>query len=180
MHKYIMGGNNVLKPNNLFVLENQVIYDLTEFNKKYAIYLRCGNTGNPNNSKIDLNEHPCPSEDRTVLYNDVKNAYDKLTQTVAPLGSIVVLQNAINSMDTSEGTTPAQYMQNYQTIMSKYEDIVKKRQSLDANLAELYEIGDTKSNFYQRQLMMTSYTKILLTIIASSTLLAIFITMRKK
>ena len=175
-----MGGNNILRPNNLFDLENQVINDLTDFNKKYAIYLRCGNTGNANSQNIDLSEYPCPSGDKTILYNDVQNAYNKLTSRVAPLGSIFVLQNAVQNMDISGGTTPSTYLENYQMIMAKYAEIVKKRQSLDANLAELYEIGDTKSNFYQRQLMMSSYTKILLTIIASSTVVILFFNMKKK
>jgi hypothetical protein len=62
----------------------------------------------------------------------------------------------------------------------KYKEIVKNRQSLDAKLAELYEIGDTTSNFYQKKLVSTSYTKILLTVLATSLVVTAFVVARRK
>ena len=166
-----MPNNNIITPNNLFNLENQVIVDLTDFNRKYEVYSRCvatgGTTGltNQNNKNINLAGKPCPT-DVSRLSADLEKAYLKLTQPTAPLGSIVLLKNAINSMSSTGGITPQEYLNNYNTIMNTYQEVLKKRQSLDASLTELYEVGDNKSNFYQRQLMATSYTKILLTSLA--------------
>jgi succinate dehydrogenase/fumarate reductase flavoprotein subunit len=173
-----MSGNNTLHPNDLFALENQVISDLTDFNKKYTLFLRCENTNNPNRSKINFVDQPCPTNTISIR-QDAINAYNKLTNTSSPIGSIVQLQNAINKMD-SDATTPKQYLQNYHNIMNSYTEIVKKRQSLDASLVELYEIGDNSSSFYQKKLVSTSYTKILLTILATSLTVAVFISIRNK
>lgn len=64
--------------------------------------------------------------------------------------------------------------------MNNYGYIKNLRQDLDAKLSDLYEIGDTKSNFYQRKLMSDSYTKILLTILATSLTVVVFISMSRK
>jgi hypothetical protein len=171
-----MPGPNLLTPNNLFTLENAVMADLTDFNKKYRLYLTCANTGNPNQSYV--NKSICPTN-VSNLQTDVENAYKKLVSTTAPLGSLVVLQNAIDGLQNT-GINQSQYMQNYYDIMNKYKDVVKKRQSLDSSLAELYEIGDTTGTFYQKKLVSTSYTKILLTVLATSLTIAAFMTMRNK
>jgi len=169
---------NLVNPNNLFALENAVMADLTDFNKKYRLYLTCGNTGNPNQRYFD--KSICP-RDVSNLKLDMDNAYAKLTSTTAPLGSIVVLQNAINNLpQTSGGIDQAQYMRNYYDIINKYKDVISKRQALDSSLTELYEIGDTSTNFYQKKLISTSYTKIILTILATSLTVAAFMTMRNK
>jgi hypothetical protein len=169
-------SNNILRPNNLFDLENTVMQDLTNFNKKYAAYLRCGNNHNLN---IDNTRYPCSENDKKVMLGDVEEAYTKLVNNTEPKGSINKLNDAINAMGDG-GITNETYAIRYKTIIDTYSDVVKKRQSIDANLAELYEIGDTRTNFYQRQLMTTSYTKILLTIIASTLTVVIFLNMRKK
>jgi succinate dehydrogenase/fumarate reductase flavoprotein subunit len=169
-------NNNLVEPNNLFVLENAVIADLTDFNKKYRLYLTCGTTGNKNQTYFD--KSICPT-DSTTLRSNVDIAYAKLTSD--PNGSLVLLQNAINNLpQTTGGIDQTQYIKNYYDIMNKYKEVVNKRQSLDAKLAELYEIGDTSSNFYQKKLISTSYTKILLTVLATSLTIAAFMTMRNK
>jgi succinate dehydrogenase/fumarate reductase flavoprotein subunit len=175
--------NNLLIPNNLFDLENEVMKDLTDFNKKYRLYLTCGQTGNVNQK--DVNQKICSEVKGGTFYTDVTNAYAKLTNptrtATAPLGSLVALQNAINKLQlTTGGIDQAQYMKNYTDILNKYQDVVRKRQSLDSSLAELYEIGDSSSNFYQKKLVSTSYTKILLTVLATSLTVAAFMTMRNK
>lgn len=179
-----MAESNLLQPNNLFALENLVITHLIDYNKKYALFTRCGDTGNPRQRNIDFVGEPCPTN-KDSLRQDLIDAYDKLGNTNAsaskPLGSIIQLKDAVNEM--SSGPTsmnPQQYLQNYYMIMNAYEDIGKKRNTLDANLAELYGIGDTTSNFYQKKLISTSYTKILLTILATSLTVAAFMAMRKK
>jgi hypothetical protein len=169
--------NNLVNPNNLFALENTVMTDLTDFNKKYRLYLTCANTGSSTQHAFD--KSICPN-DVANLQSDMENAYKKITSTTAPLGSLVVLQNAITNLTTTTGgIDQTQYMTNYYNILNTYKDVVKKRQSLDASLAELYEIGDTSSNFYEKKLVSTSYTKILLTVLATSLTVAAFMTMRK-
>ena len=77
------------------------------------------------------------------------------------------------------GKTPQAYEDTYKEILSKYDSLLKLRQELDTNLVELYGIGDTKSNFYEKELMYASYSKILLTILATSLTYMIFVHMRK-
>jgi hypothetical protein len=99
----------------------------------------------------------------------------------APGGSLVKLQDAIKYLpETSGGIDQTQYLENYYAILNQYKDVVKKRQDLDAKLAELYEIGDTSNNFYQKKLITTSYTKILLTVLATSLTITAFMVMRNK
>jgi hypothetical protein len=173
------GGNNILSPANIFELENEVINDLTNFNKLYSAYFRCASV--TSTSVRDSVSYPCSDADKAVTQQQVNDAYAKLSSTTTtPQGSIVRLNAAISAMGTTGGTTPSQYVENYNAIMRSYSEIIKKRQQLDAGLAELYEIGDTKNNFYQRQLMATSYGKILLTIIASSITVGIFLTLKKQ
>ena len=169
-------NNNLVEPNNLFALENAVMADLTNFNKKYRLYLTCGRTGNTNQKYFD--KSICPTK-ATNLRSSVDNAYAKLTAN--PNGSLVLLQKAIDNLpQTTGGIDKTQYIKNYYDILNKYKEVVYKRQSLDAKLAELYEIGDTSSNFYQKKLISTSYTKILLTVLATSLTIAAFMTMRNK
>lgn len=169
---------NLVNPNNLFALENAVMADLTDFNRKYRLYLTCGSTGNANQKFFD--KTICPA-DVSNLRSDVDKAYAKLASATAPLGSLVVLQTAIDNLpQTTGGISQSQYMQNYYDIMNKYKDVVRKRQSLDSSLAELYGIGDTSSNFYQKKLISTSYTKILLTVLATTLTIGAFMAMRNK
>uniref|UniRef100_A0A6C0K2J5 Uncharacterized protein n=1 Tax=viral metagenome TaxID=1070528 RepID=A0A6C0K2J5_9ZZZZ len=174
--------NNLVNPNNLFALENEVMADLTNFNAKYRLYLTCANTLSPN--RLSFDKAICPRPRNTYnLKSDLDTAYHKLTSTTTtrPLGSLVRLQQAIDNFpSTNNGVDQAQYMINYQHILTEYSKVVKIRQSLDAKLAELYEIGDTTNNFYEKKLMSTSYTKILLTILATSLTIAAFMTMRNK
>jgi len=173
-----MPSPNLLSPNNLFALENAVMADLTDFNRKYRLYLTCGTTGNANQKYFD--KTICPAN-VSNLRSDVDKAYTKLTKNTEPLGSLVVLQNAINNLPkTTKGISQSQYIQNYYDILNKYKDVVSKRQALDSSLAELYEIGDTSSNFYQKKLISTSYTKILLTVLATTLTVAAFMAMRNK
>jgi hypothetical protein len=169
-------NNNLVNPSNLFALENDVMKDLTDFNKKYRLYLTCGPTGNINQPYI--NKNICTGVNPSNLKTDLDNAYKKLT---APGGSLVKLQDAIKYLpETSGGIDQTQYLENYYAILNQYKDVVKKRQDLDAKLAELYEIGDTSNNFYQKKLITTSYTKILLTVLATSLTITAFMVMRNK
>ena len=169
-------NNNLVNPNNLFALENAVMADLTDFNKKYRLYVTCANTGNQNRGYF--NKSICPT-DVNSLRSDLDTAYAKLTN--ATNGSLVILQKAIDNLpQTTGGIDQSQYIQNYYDIMNKYKDVLSKRQALDSSLAELYEIGDTSTNFYEKKLMSTSYTKIILTILATTLTVGAFMTMRNK
>jgi len=170
-------NNNLINPNNIFQLENAVMADLTEFNKQYRLYLTCGNTGNSNQQYID--KSICNGDTNRSI-DPLNNAYHKLVNDQGT-GSLNILNSAIDNLkNTSGGIDQNQYIQNYYDILAKYKIIVNQRQSLDAKLNELYEIGDTSSNFYQKKLVGTSYTKILLTVLATGLVVTAFIVTRNK
>ena len=133
-------NNNLVTPNNLFALENEVMNDLTNFNKTYQLYLTC------NKNQSMFGNVDCTSDNAPSLAS-VITVYNKLTDTTTDQkGSLVRLQTAIDSLKSTDGntndvgTTQAQYIANYNYIMNNYKNVVKKRQSLDSSLAELYEI----------------------------------------
>lgn len=169
-------NNNLVTPYNLFALENDVMKDLTDFNKKDRLYLTCDpSTGVQNQRFID--KTICPADVRK-LKQEREDAYKKLT---APGGSLVKLQAAIaNLKNTDNVIDQRQYLENYYAILNQYRDVVGNRQDLDAKLAELYEIGDTSNTFYQKKLISTSYTKIILTILATTLTISAFMVMRNK
>lgn len=176
--------NNIIDPTNIFELENQVIADLNAFNKAYQTYIICKNTNTYFNDR--KGDAVCGNDSAlgnlTTAYKKLINEDNGSNKT----GSLYLLNEAINALPTEallqSGTIKkkAEYLNNYRVLMRNYENVLKKRQALDANLTELYEIGDTGTNFYQKKLISTSYTKILLTILATTLTVAAFMTMRNK
>jgi hypothetical protein len=164
-------NNNDLEHPNIFVLEQDAITKLTIANKMYQRYFCSLNNTTYTTLCAEFNDK----------YADISQFNDAVS---AANDSIIALKTAIAALPTyGTGTSYVNkndYATNYDTIMSNYKDIVKKRQELDSSLTELYEIGDTAGNFYQKKLISTSYTKILLTIIATSLTVAAFMTMRNK
>ena len=164
-------GNNLKKPNNIFDLERNVFNNLNNFNQVYASHLRCSKTGgNANNELID--QSTCPSNVPTN--NDVKNAYTKLS------ASITTLQNAIATMKANGGASPADYDASYNQILATYANVLETRDNLDEKIAELYNTNDSALNFYDRMYISTIYSKILLTILATSLAYYVFMQMRKR
>jgi len=101
--------------------------------------------------------------------------------TIVNALSFALFGNALtNIKNNPNGKNNSQYNNDYVQIINNYNEIVSTRQSLDAKLAELYEIGDTKSNFYQKKLISTSYTKIILTVLATALVVTAFIVAKNK
>ena len=175
--------SNIESPADIFKLENDVMRDLTDFNREYRRYLTCGKdiggTGNRRDFLPYFDKSICGGT-TDIAINDLDAAYAKLTNT-SGTGSLDRLTAAVNSLSrsTTVGTNLSQYTQNYYYILGKYKEVVKNRQSLDAKLSELYQIGDTTSNFYQKKLVSTSYTKILLTVLATSLVVTAFVVARR-
>jgi succinate dehydrogenase/fumarate reductase flavoprotein subunit len=154
--------------------------DLTNFNKEYRLYLTCKNGVSFNTS------NPLHYFDKTICNGNTKTrtnldaAYNNLTNP-DQTGSLDILTTAVNGLSTNTGGTDlSQYNRNYYDILTKYNEVVKNRQSMDAKLAELYQIGDTTSNFYQKKLVSTSYTKILLTVLATGLVVTAFVVAQRK
>ena len=144
---------NIETPENIFKLENAVMDDLTKFNKEYRLYLTCRDkredAGLPINP-LDYVDRSICNGNTTMARTDLDAAYARLSNTNRT-GSLDKLTAAVNTLSpTTGGTNLLQYKDNYNIILTKYNEIVKNRQSLDAKLAELYQIGDTTSNFYQK------------------------------
>jgi hypothetical protein len=160
-------SNNLVQPSNIFALESDVVQKLTAFNQTYAQFLRC-NTGSGNANVNILNAH-CTTipqaSDVTNAYNSVKTALQKLIDAYSHM--------------SPGGKTPPEYEQTYNDIMNTYKSVQHLRGQLDTELTELYRIGDTKSNFYERQLMSASYSKVLLIILATSLTYYLFVKLRK-
>lgn len=175
--------SNIESPADIFNLENAVMADLTNFNKEYRLYVTCGGdaagTGNRKDFLPYFNKDICQGNTNMTIAN-LDAAYNRLTNS-NKTGSLDRLTDAVNGLSTSSGgTNLSQYKSNYYIILRKYNEVVKNRQSLDAKLAELYQIGDTTSNFYQKKLVSTSYTKILLTVLATSLVVTAFVVAQRK
>jgi hypothetical protein len=63
--------------------------------------------------------------------------------------------------------------------MSQYEEMVKNRIEIDTKLRELNNINGASSNFYEKQYISTAYTKILLTVLATTIAYYVFMKLRK-
>ena len=139
---------------DLFQLEKDVLKRLNEFNQTYAQYSRCLN------GAIRIND-PNNCENLSQMNQNVKDSYSRLSTALHDL------QNAINNSRNLSGSK-------YNDIVDGYSKVKSLRSKLDDQLAELYQVGDTKFNFYEKQLMSSSYNKILLIILATSLTVYLF------
>jgi hypothetical protein len=153
-----MSSKNLKSPKDIFQMEQDVMAKLNTFNQTYATYLRC--TTNPSNSKNQyIDKSTCPANGITDA--EVTTAYNNV-QT-----SIATLKGAMALMDNT-GVTPKQYDMNYNNMLSSYKTLTDTRKQVDQNLAELYNTTDGTASFYNKMYMGTIYSKILLTVLATS------------
>lgn len=151
--------------NNIFALEKDVLTNLNNFNSLYANYVNC-------TLKKSTTTTSCPTSE--VSLETVNTAYDA---TKTSIGS---LQTALAALSpTNGGPTPTQYDASYNAIMGQYEKMVKTRVEIDAKLRELNNINGTSSDFYEKQYISTAYTKILLTVLATTVAYYVFMKLRK-
>jgi hypothetical protein len=151
---------------NIFALEKDVLSNLNNFNSLYANYVNC------TLKKSTTNTTSCPSSEVTL--ETVNYAYD------ATKNSIAALQTALGSLSpTNGGPTPSQYDTSYNAIMGQYEQMVKNRVEIDTKLRELNNINGASSDFYEKQYISTAYTKILLTVLATTVAYYVFMKLRK-
>jgi hypothetical protein len=151
---------------NIFALEKDVLSNLNNFNSLYANYVNC------TLKKSTTNTTSCPSSE--VSLETVNYAYD------ATKNSIAALQTALGSLSpTNGGPTPSQYDTSYNAIMGQYEQMVKNRVEIDTKLRELNNINGASSDFYEKQYISTAYTKILLTVLATTVAYYVFMKLRK-
>lgn len=165
-------GKDLTSPTDVFTLEQIAMTKLNTFNQAYANYLRCGDTNNQNQNYID--KSACKETDKSVYKTTVDSAYEDLS------GALISLDDALNKMGKREGKTPEQYDASYNSMLSTYNDLVKTRQEIDEELAELYNTTDGVNSFYNKMYMSTMYSKILLTILATSLLYYVIMKLRKK
>lgn len=151
--------------NNIFALEKDVLTNLNNFNSLYANYVNC-------TLKKSTTTTSCPASE--VSLETVNTAYD------ATKNSIASLQTALTALSPSNGgPTPAQYDASYNAIMGQYEQMVKNRVEIDTKLRELNNINGASSEFYEKQYISTAYTKILLTVLATTVAYYVFMKLRK-
>ena len=173
----------LFSPKDIFDLEQKMLADLQDFQTKAATYRRCAGSVNNRKRYSYLTPNPCSATDNQVYASVVKTAKEKLSNS-SNTGSLDKLNAALLAYKNANTGGAAvnqngQYDSDYSDILYKYNQISTMRQKLEANLSELYEIGDTRSNFYQRKLMSDSYTKIILTILATTLTIAAFASMQK-
>ena len=151
--------------NNIFALEKDVLTNLNNFNSLYANYVNC-------TLKKSTTTTSCPVSE--VSLETVNTAYD------ATKNSIASLQTALTALSPSNGgPTPSQYDASYNAIMVQYEQMVKNRVEIDTKLRELNNINGASSEFYEKQYISTAYTKILLTVLATTVAYYVFMKLRK-
>lgn len=165
-------GKDLKSPNDVFQLEQDAMAKLNTFNQAYANYMRCGSTGNTNQSYID--QSSCTETDKSVYKTNVDAAYSDLS------GALIALNDALNKMGANGGKTPENYDATYNSMLSTYNDLVKTRQTIDDELAELYGTTDGVNSYYNKMYMSTMYSKILWTILATSLLYYVIMKLRKK
>jgi hypothetical protein len=174
----------LFRPQDIFDLEQKMLLDLQDFQKKAATYRRCAGSINNNKNLVWQGPIPCSATDNLVDRASLTTAKEKLTNAsnTGSLDKLNVALTAYKNANTS-GTRVNEsdtYNNDYSLIFNKYTEIGNIRQKLEANLSELYEIGDTRSNFYQRKLMSDSYTKIILTVLATTLTIAAFASMQSR
>jgi len=164
---------DLLSKQDIFKLEQDVMEKLNYFNQTYAAYLRCGSTGNSNQQYIK----DCPSVKPSA--EDVDNAYNAVTAAATKLNNAMDLKST-SANNSTGGAKNATYETNYNAIMKQYTDLVKKRKDIDNELAELYNTAESTSSFYDKMYMTTMYSKILLTILATSIIYYTIMKLRNK
>jgi hypothetical protein len=149
-------------PIDIFVLEQTVLTNLNTFNSLYANYVNC-TLGKSTTTTT------CPSS--AVSLESVTAAYNTANT------SINTLNSALQSVNS--GTAVSQYNSNYNTIMSQYEKMIQTRNEIDAKLRDLNNVNGSSSEFYEKQYISTAYTKILLTVLATTVAYYVFLKLRK-
>jgi len=149
-------------PIDIFVLEQTVLTNLNTFNTLYANYVNC-TLGKSTTTTT------CPSS--AVSLESVTAAYNTANT------SINTLNSALQSVNS--GTAVSQYNSNYNTIMSQYEKMIQTRNEIDAKLRDLNNVNGSSSEFYEKQYISTAYTKILLTVLATTVAYYVFLKLRK-
>jgi hypothetical protein len=109
-------------------VENKLLADLADFNKKYSDYVRCNNkTINPNNSILN-----CTPDQMSI--RAVSDARDIISGDF----------QSLNSADKVSKITSSQYDASYNYIMNTYNNVViPERTDLDMKLRELNKSSDT-------------------------------------
>ena len=178
-------SNTLFSPDDIFNLEKDALDKLKNFQTVYTDYVRCGPDTDPSikarYTAAGLTQCSNPSkttDDVDTAKSNAMTALDNLHKALNKYASQTNSDSATNTISRSGENT--MFDTSYNRIISDYGEIQSTRQALDAKLSDLYEIGDTKSNFYQRKLMSDSYTKILLTILATSLTVAVFVSMSRK
>jgi hypothetical protein len=160
----------------LFDLEKKVIESLNDFNKKYAVYLRCSdgiyNVSETNfNVKYD-NKKGCEGEssNKQVNTDKVKTAYNTVMQRAD------AFNNALSKINMNEnGITPAQYEERYSAIVSKYSEIVKLQNDISWKIQDIKAVENPNKNkgtSYIHDAVdkynATMYSTLMLTVLATS------------
>jgi hypothetical protein len=167
---------NLLSKQDIFQLEQNVMAKLNNFNQTYATYMRCGATGNSNQTYIDKSN--CPT---SITQENVDNAKSELDDAIAELNAAIGTPEQAGTNDSTGGKTPASYAMNYNYVTKHYyNNLVKTRKDIDDKLAELYNTSESTSSFYDKMYMSTMYSKIVLTILATSIIYYTIMKLRNK
>jgi hypothetical protein len=167
----VTASKSLVSSQDIFKLEQDVMAKLNAFNQTYATYMRCGNTGNSNQKYLDTSTCPNPQ----ILQSDVDAAKQGVDDAIA------ALKDAMATNASATGKTPPAYDRNYNVITNYYYDnMLKKRKNIDNNLAELYNTSESTSSFYNKMYMSTMYSKIVLTVLATSIIYYTIMKLRNK
>lgn len=170
----VSNSKSLLSKQDIFQLEQDIMTKLNIFNQTYANYMRCGPTGNTNQKYLDKSNCPNPAPTST----DVDNAKAEVDEAVAALNAAIG-PNGTNNQ--TGGKTQAAYDMNYNYVTKYYyNNLVKKRKNIDDKLAELYNTSESTSSFYDKMYMSTIYSKILLTVLATSIIYYTIMKLRNK
>lgn len=142
----------LLKPKNVFDMQNNVSDGLNEFQEKYSRYVRCqnDNTAQHVDPPCDLN-----GSDSFVQLNDAyKNLHDSLDG----------LNNVYDSQ-VKDNKSNEIYQENQEEIDEVYDNLLKLRSKLDKKLAYIQENADTRTAPVYRMLQSRILINTLLTIL---------------
>ena len=165
--------------NNLIADEQTVISNLNIFNNIYSIYVRCnGNVsidGNKIYPKLNMNtdntDYCIANNSTNINVQSVKSAHDAVISSIKKFNLDLSIFNNQNGGDSTYTT----YLNNYNTLLKEYADLMNLRSNLDLKLKEIYSQEGTVQGEFKTNYDSTVYASIMWSVLATSLIYYVFV-----
>lgn len=155
--------NNLLDPNNIFLLENNLMNELENFNKKYSRFVRCNDpdaSGSVTGPSCDII--------RLDTSTNLLNQYNTVTSAIRDLS------NALVQTSSTAGVAPAIVDASFASIQTQHSNLVTTRTKLDQQIKSLFDKnGNFNPTAESLDYTAVKYTNMCLTILSVALVYAI-------